>query len=305
MSKALALLVAASISFVPTAAHASQYKESSKCSVVGSQYQDLKCVKIGKRKVWVAQKFVPWSEKFSEVAMSKASQKSFADWVSKSGTAKLPEYYTDVTDKKYITSYIYSAKAVASINPDARVVLAQSVASAKDILNKNGIWYPTDGTNVCYASSYLMGCNNLKNVGIAILNGSGTSVPAQAILAHENFHSVQSYLGKFDGHTARSIPSWFEEGTADYFGYMSYACANNVSYFTNVPRVGNAVHITNNSYDPYNDGRMAVEYIVASTGFQSVVDVYKNYGLGLSFADAFKTGVGITLEDFYKKLKKF
>lgn len=305
MKKALTLLVAASISIGAAPAEAVSYKESAKCSVVGTQYQDLKCTKIGKNKLWVAQKFVPWSEKFVDAAMSKASQNNFARWVSKSSTAKLPEYYTDVADKEYISSYIFSAKAVASINPSAKVVLAQSFASARDILNKNGIWYPTDGTNVCYTSSYLMGCNNLKNVGIVILNGTGMSVPALAILAHENFHSVQSYLGKYDGHTMRSIPSWFEEGTADYFGYMSYACANNKSYFASISRHGDATSVTTAGYDPYNDGRMAVEYLVASAGFQSIIDIYKHYGNGISFDEAFEASVGLSIKDFYEKLKKF
>lgn len=305
MKKALTLIVAASISIGAAPAEAVSYKESAKCSVVGTQYQDLKCTKIGKNKVWIAQKFVPWSEKFVDAAMSKASQKNFSSWVFSSGVANVPEVVTDVSDPWYKKAYLYSAKAISSINPNARVVLASNVQSARSMLDSAGVWYPSDGSNVCYTSTYLMGCNTLNNVGIVILNNSAKTVPAQAILAHENFHSAQSYLGKFDGHTARSIPSWFEEGTADYFGYMSYACANNKSYFTSISRHGDATSVTTAGYDPYNDGRMAVEYLVASAGFQSVIDIYKHYGNGISFDEAFKASVGLSIKDFYEKLKKF
>lgn len=284
-------------------------KASSKCSVVGAVYEDLKCTKSKNKKTWVVQKFSPWSANFNLAAMSKASQANFTKWIDGYKNVGEVEYYTDVEDKTFLKSYLYSAKAVEGINPNAKIFFAKNQESVKSMMDSKGIRYPLRNGFVCYQSIRVAGCNFLESTGIIILNNDSNSVFTESILPHENFHSIQSYLGKYNASTQRSLPVWFVEGSADYFGYMSYANANKKSYYSIRSMIdlgpvttGRLSDYSTYSPNPYNIGRVAIEYLSASKGFDSVVRVFADYGNGISFEESFSKQFGITLTEFYDKI---
>lgn len=254
--------------------------------------------------------FVSWSEKFDLSTMSNRSQAEFTNWINKNTSTSPIEYHTNIKDPWYLKAYLYSAKAVESINPEAKVVLGSSNASTKAILDNLGLWHPGSNGNVCFPGNgnTVIGCNSFQNLGIVVLVKMDKTISAQSTLAHENFHSVQSYLAHYAGFNTRRLPSWFEEGSAEYFGYESYANANKIKYFSIRTKTSYGPSTTGNLADyelsesnAYDIGKSAIEYLVASKGFQPVVDVFADYGNGIPFGQSFEKRFGITLDAFYKK----
>ena len=52
--------------------------------------------------------------------------------------------------------------------------------------------------------------------------------------------------------------------------------------------------------DPYGIGMAATEYLVASVGFESLLNIFKYTKESNNFKESFQKAVGISLEDFYK-----
>jgi len=307
---AVALSSALALSFA-TPAQAAAPKASAKCSSVSAVYEDLVCTKIKNKKVWTVQKFVQWSTNFNLVAMSNASQANFTKWVSSHKAPTQAEYYTDISDRRFLKSYLYSANSVEAINPNAKLFFSSTEQSTRALMDANHTSYNLNNGILCYSSPGVIGCNMLDNTGIVILNGASHSIFSESVLPHENFHSVQSYLGKYDGRVHRALPVWFVEGSADYFGYMSYANANNKKYSSIRSSIDRGPETTGmlaeyDSYSkyPYNIGRVAVEYLVASKGFDAVVQVFADYGNGISFENSFEKTFDISLKEFYTKFKE-
>lgn len=308
MNKFIAIAVSSvlAVSF-STPAAAANPKASAKCSVVNAVYEDLICTKINKKIIWAVQKFMPWSTEFNLVSMSNASQDNFTKWIAIAASAE-PEYYTDIKNKKFLRSYLYSAGSVESINSNAKLFFSSTEQSTKALMDANQIGYSLNSGLLCYSSPGIIGCNTLENTGIVILNGASHSIFSESILPHENFHSIQSYLGKYNGRVHRTLPVWFVEGSADYFGYMSYANANKKKYSSIRSSIDSGPETSGilSEYDsyskyPYNIGRVAIEYLVASKGFDAVVQIFADYGNGISFEESFSKQFGIPLKDFYEK----
>lgn len=309
MNKVLvAATTAALVAFSQIPAVAATPRVNAKCSSVGVVYEDLKCTKVKTKKLWTSIKFVPWSDNFNLAAMSKVSQANFAKWVDGYSNVGQVEYYTDIDDSDFLKSYLYSAKSVEGINPNAKIIFSETNESAKAIIQSKNISLTLRNGMLCPQTSGLIGCNSFQNVGIIILNNMNHSIFTESTLPHENFHSVQAYLAKLSPSVQRNIPIWFMEGTADYFGYMSYANANKKKYYSIRKEIDLGPSTTGklsdyNSYspNPYNIGRVAVEYLTASKGFDSVVQVFADYGNGISFEESFKKQFGMTVQDFYDK----
>jgi hypothetical protein len=120
--------------------------------------------------------------------------------------------------------------------------------------------------------------------------------------------------------TAKAIPVWFAEGTAEFVGYSVGALSQNASYFA-----GRAAALTyappgeatnrNSIIDyeirtccgngtptyPYNIGHVASEYIIASIGFQKVLDIFVDFGKTNDFEKSFESVTGISKQTFYEK----
>jgi hypothetical protein len=150
-----------------------------------------------------------------------------------------------------------------------------------------------------------------------------------ALLAHEYFHLVQAALSKTtsgvrtksgDAGSANAFPAWFLEGTAEFVGYSVAALAQEASYWDGRARMlsysppdesvnKNAIAdyeirtCCGNSTPtyPYNVGLVATEFIVASVGFQKMLDIWLDYGTTRNFEISFESVTGISKNSFYER----
>ena len=163
----------------------------------------------------------------------------------------------------------------------------------------------------------------------ATYNASEPGSDGGALLAHEYFHLVQFNLAK---HTTGSlvktgeidstnaVPVWFLEGSADFVGFSVGALAQNATYWEGRSRMLSysppEESINKNSiadYEirtccgnnsptyPYHVGRIASEYIVASIGFQKMLDIWIDYAKTRNFEKSFENITGLTKEQFYQR----
>ena len=117
-----------------------------------------------------------------------------------------------------------------------------------------------------------------------------------------------------------AFPAWFVEGTADFVGFAVGALSQNATYWEGRARMftysPSDEWINKNSiadYEirvccgndtptyPYHIGRVATEYIVASIGFQKMLDIWIDYASTRNFETSFEKVAGISKETFYQK----
>ena len=150
-----------------------------------------------------------------------------------------------------------------------------------------------------------------------------------ALLAHEYFHLVQANLSatstgvqiKSDqSDSVNAFPAWFIEGTADFVGFAVGALSQNASYWDGRARMLSYApprESTNRNsiadYElriccgndtptyPYNIGQVASEYIIASVGFQKMLDIFTDYSSSRNFEKSFEKVTGISKISFYEK----
>ena len=151
------------------------------------------------------------------------------------------------------------------------------------------------------------------------------------LLAHEYFHLVQpNFANPTDGFglniksgdadDANAFPIWFVEGTAEFVGYSVGALLQNASYWNGRSTMlsysppdpstnRNAIsdyeirtpYGNNAPTYPYNIGQVASEYIIASVGFQEMLDIFIDYRTTKNFEKSFESVTGISKATFYEK----
>ena len=165
--------------------------------------------------------------------------------------------------------------------------------------------------------------------GNTTYNASNPGSDGGSLLAHEYFHLVQRNLSKTPegshvkgggSDMANAFPVWFVEGTADFVGFAVGALSQNATYWEGRARMftysPSEEWINKNSiadYEirvccgndtptyPYHIGRVATEYIVASIGFQKMLDIWIDYANTRNFETSFEKVTGISKETFYQK----
>ena len=152
----------------------------------------------------------------------------------------------------------------------------------------------------------------IKKNNSIVNNKSGMSQTA----GHEFFHAIQErYAGRNPGPDGSTIPNWIWEGPAMFIGLQTSSKLGIVDYLTfgqqtMVDRYkydSNAmkklplseVKKNDNDTDPYGIGEVATEFIVANVGIEKLLGIYAALGQGKTFAQAFETGTGVKLSDFY------
>jgi hypothetical protein len=153
-------------------------------------------------------------------------------------------------------------------------------------------------------------------------------------LAHEYFHLVQYQLSNNarkhtikDGSAlaANLFPAWFAEGTAEFAGFSIATLAMGSDYWQgraamNTYGIGDPAANKNALVDseirtyagtqpngptnPYMIGRTATEYLVASAGFQAMLDIWLTYKETKNFEKSFEKAIGITKDEFYERFEK-
>ena len=204
-----------------------------------------------------------------------------------------------------------------------RVFLGNSHEWSKETLRGAGVWvgdpngkYPcsADGSQDAYCAGY----NNL--VLLIYLNPLRTGdIGKRSTPAHEVFHTVQHSLMGYNaqrfgpGHPQR-IPTWLMEGSANYFGFYmvekvglgSYVNGRDTQVRLN-PEYRNIMPLStydNYQTNPYGIGQAATEYIIASVGFENLLNIFKFSGTEGSFLAGFKKATGLELSEFYLKFEK-
>ncbi len=153
-------------------------------------------------------------------------------------------------------------------------------------------------------------------------------VDGTSLLPHEFFHIVQEQMSDLEGKqivigdagSANLFPAWFIEGTANFVGFSVSALAFNTTYWQGYEAMLNYAppeeSINKNSiadYElrtccgnntptfPYVIGQVATEYLVASIGFQKMLDIFVDFKKTKNFTISFENVTGISKSEFYAK----
>lgn len=345
------LVLAIFLVTIPIPSYANSVKINSSCSVnnkkIVNNNKTFICKKNNNNKlVWKIHnkktkpkqsvKYMePWATEIDTKIMVDTALKNFSEWVEKNKGNEL-------NHKVFIqegTNPLF-AKMINDVESLAAQMLSKYVPGGTiKVIGKDADWI----INTLRSNNRVVGSNiveSLKAPNIhnqpyryRIAHSDWTSYliysqgdinrsdfGQMALPAHEYFHLVQAGLRGKTGHPGSTIPNWFHEGSADFFGY---AVASRV-FKTNFNEARNTAlsrykppntdeSLPLKSYEPgpessnwkypYNVGRTAVEYIVASVGFESILQVHKEFKKLQDFEKAFENVMGISIPEFYKKYK--
>ena len=116
-------------------------------------------------------------------------------------------------------------------------------------------------------------------------------------------------------------PQWLIEGSAVFVGYSFNEVEGTYTYqqgrdeevlqrsYQTSPHEPLSAYDYNTvvgnvqTFDPYGIGEIATEYIVASSGMNGLLDIFRNIGKGEDFKTAFQNATGVTLNDFYNNFE--
>jgi hypothetical protein len=284
-------------------------------------------------------KFEPWSTNIDSKMLSDEAQKSFLAWAqTRTGATK---NHTQQIQENKNTNRINLLKKSDDLGAQlfssyfkqgSTTVIGANEGWTLEQLAKNG-WT----VNKCsdqYMSGVELCLEGTKYQGYVITSDSfydarNPGRDGAALLAHEYFHLVQANLigsrdlfrtKSGDPQTAKAFPAWFAEGSAEFVGYSVGALSQNASYWEGRATAlsyappGEATNRNSISdYEirtccgngtptyPYNIGHVATEYIVASVGFQKLLDIFVDFGKSNDFEKSFESVTGISKQAFYEK----
>lgn len=310
-------------------------KKGDSCKKVGTIKQTpdttYKCVKRGKKLIWREKKSpetqvfpspskppkspensfsTPFPDNFTRFEMVEAVKASFEDFFKTNSSTKTfklvvdPEFALKTIEIRAYVGKIYSALPFPTNYPKTIVVVTKNRNLVKSELSSFGLDLSDVGPN--------WPCINCAGAGWATAdNGLG------AVTAHEIFHIWQksAYNRKSnnapDPSNPANPPTWFDEGSADLFGYLMYQSISRtyqdyprtMSYWEPQPLKNYSTRNIDASL-PYLLGRMASEYIVASVGIERFLQIFFNVGEGSDFPIAFERATGVSLDFFYEKFDK-
>ncbi len=286
--------------------------------------------------------FAPWSTNIDSKSLSDQAQRNFLSWVkSREGVATR---HTQVIQTNANASRIsimkkaddLGAKLFSSYFPQgSTTVIGATESWTVEQLNKNG-WNVSKCSDP-YMSGVFLCLEPDRRQGYVVTsdatyNAAHPGADGGALLAHEYFHLVQFNLAKTapglpikypeDPNSPR-FPVWFSEGTADFVGFSVGALAQNATYwegrstmFTYSPPEESVNRNAISDYEirsccgnntptyPYHIGRVATEYIVASIGFQKMLDIFTDYATTKNFEKSFENVTGISKTVFYEKFEQ-
>jgi hypothetical protein len=286
-----------------------------------------------------ATKFEPWGINIDSKMLSDEAQKNFLAWVqTRTGATK---NHTQVIQENRYTSRISLLKKADDLSAQlfssyfsqgSKTIIGATESWTVDQLAKAG--WNTPNCNNQYMPGVSLCLDGIMRQGYVITGDSSyeESRPGSdgaALLAHEYFHLVQSNLGSSgsrlgmksgDASSANAFPAWFVEGTAEFVGYSVGALSQSASYWNGrsamlsySPPGPSTNRNSISDYEirvccgndtptyPYNIGLVASEYIIASVGFQKMLDILIDYKKTQNFEKSFETVTGISKSVFYEK----
>lgn len=275
-------------------------------------------------------KFSPWAIKFETNVMTKTALSKTDTYFGKVSPSNLYEITIDPalseTDKTWILKSLdYTNGSFSNLKREKiKVVLGTTHDWGKTVLRQQNIWVGdplsplpcSDGSRDAYCAE--------KNIVLLIYsdiyapNSSYRwDTGRKSTPAHEVFHTIQDSLSaqanpNFVSGKDLVIPRWLMEGSANYYGYYvneklgfsTYQAGRNsqIENFSEYKRVIPLSDYSSfNELNPYGIGQAATEYIVASVGFENLLNIFKYTGSDNSFESGFKKATGITITEFYSK----
>ena len=288
--------------------------------------------------------FEPWSTNIDAKMLSDQAQRNFLSWVqTRTGSiTNHLQLIEDNPHKNRISilkkSDDLGAQLFSSFFPQgSKTIIGATEAWTIAELTKSG--WPVRNCNEAYMFGVALCLDGNSRQGYVInresaYNPSNPGNDGGALLAHEYFHLVQANLSKTrpgeaernkstNASSVNAFPIWFIEGSAEFVGYSVGALAQNASYWEGRPRMlsysppdesinKNAISdyeiricCGNNAPTyPYHIGQIATEFIVASIGFQKMLDIMIDYGTTRNFEKSFETVTGISKATFYEKFEQ-
>ena len=274
--------------------------------------------------------FSPWATKFESSLMTEAALSKTDSYFGKVSPSNSYEITIDPSlsesDKAWITKSLdYANGSFSNLKRETlKVVLGTSHEWGRTSLRKQNIWvgdplspFPcSDGSRDAYCAD--------KNVVLLVY--SDIYAPnsnyrwdfgRQSTPAHEIFHTIQSSLNgeanpNFVSGKDLVIPRWLMEGSANYYGFyvneklgFSTYQAGRSNQIENFAEYKNVMPLSAyssfNNLNPYGIGQAATEYLIASAGFESLLNIFRYTASENGFEAGFNKAVGITLTEFYAK----
>jgi hypothetical protein len=288
--------------------------------------------------------FEPWSTNIDAKMLSDQAQRNFLSWAQTrtSSTTNHLQLIQENSNQSRISILKKADDLGASLFSSyflkgSTTVIGATEAWTISELTKSG--WPAKSCNERYMPGVALCLDSDSRQGYVITGDATYSelLPGNdggALLAHEYFHLVQANLSKTrpgeaertkgtNASSANAFPAWFLEGSAEFVGYSVGALAQNASYWEGRARMlsysppeesinKNAIAdyeirtcCSNNTPTyPYHIGQIATEFIVASIGFQKMLDIWVGYATTRNFEKSFETATGISKEAFYEKFEQ-
>ena len=274
--------------------------------------------------------FSPWATEFETNLMTQAALSKTDFYFGKVAPSNLYEITIDPalseSDKTWIMrSLDYTNGSFSNLKREKiKVVLGTKHEWGKTILRKENIWVGdplsplpcSDGSRDAYCAD--------KNIVLLIYSDIYApnsnyrwDIGRQSTPAHEVFHTIQYSLNveanpNFVSGKNLVIPRWLMEGSANYYGYYVNEKLGFSTYkagrFTQIENFSEYKKLTPlsdyssfNNLNPYGIGQAATEYIVASVGFENLLNIFRYTGSENGFEAGFKKATGITITEFYSK----
>jgi hypothetical protein len=275
--------------------------------------------------------FSPWLSKFETKLMTQAALDATNSYFGKVTPDNSFEFTIDpaisASDQTWISTILnYTNGAFSNVSREKmRVFLGTNHVWSRDTLRSLKLWMgDPNGPYPCSNGNNDAGCAN-KNLVLLIFSDiyatnstASWDIGRRSTPAHEVFHTVQLSLIGYDLSRippggAKSVPRWFMEGSANYFGYYtveklgfdSYQNGRNNQVRLNPEYKTKKPLSTYDNFEsnPYGIGQAATEYIIASVGFESLLNICKFTGSEGSFEAGFKKATGLELSEFYTKFE--
>ena len=276
-----------------------------------------------------------WSKPSTAQEVSKAATDKFLTYVAieRNATAEVKVVAQDGVDETLINWVKQGANLVAKTFDYPKLT-----RTFVDVIAIDGNWleetYKKEGFSQAEVRDRLGGFNQgapafggsfsntwnyatIKKNNLLVTDKSGMAQTP----GHEFFHAIQERLaGRNPGPDGATIPNWIWEGPAMFIGLQTSSKLGIVDYLTagqqsSINRYKNdsdamkklplsEVKKNDKDTDPYGLGEVATEFIVANAGIEKLLGIYAALGQGKSFAQAFESGTGVKLDDFYSMFEE-
>ncbi len=281
--------------------------------------------------------FTPWSTAATGKEISDAAQKSFRDWAK--DQSDKPYKHQLIIQENVFPNRAKSLRAADTtgsrlfsqyFSTKSTTVIGSSEDWVVEKLNLIGgsfrdcsISY-IKGLDWCWDGNSVQGMVVFEDL---VFDPQNLGRDGSSLLAHEYFHLIQSQLTYGRGahlikdgspSTANWFPAWLIEGSADFVGYSVASLAMGTDYWQgrqnmNYPSNQNALEDAeirtflgnqpNGPIEPYNIGRVATEFLVASVGFQKFIEIFVSFRETKNFELSFEKVTGISKVHFYEKFE--